>query len=86
MYEVLLTKEALRTYQKVGRPLLQKLNRCIQHLSEDPRSHPNIKPLKGVLRGRLRYRVGDWRVVYQIDEPQKQVIVLVIAPRGAAYN
>jgi mRNA interferase RelE/StbE len=86
MYEVLLTREALRTYRRVDRPLLQKLNRCIQNLASNPHSHPNIKQLKGVLRGRFRYRVGDWRVVYQIDESEKRVTVLVIGHRSSAYD
>jgi mRNA interferase RelE/StbE len=86
MYEVFLSREALRTYHKAARPLLRKLNRCIENLAADPYSHPNIKPLKGVLRGRFRYRVGDWRVVYQVDAVRKRVNVLLIAPRGAVYD
>ena len=33
-----------------------------------------------------RYRVGDWRVVYDIREEEKQVIILVIAHRSRVYN
>lgn len=86
MYEVLLAKEALRTYRKVGSPLLQKLNRCFDNLRRDPHSHPNIKRLSGALRGRYRYRIGDWRVVYRVDQQRMQVTILLIAHRGRAYE
>lgn len=86
MFEVILTREALRIYRKVDKSLASKLNRCFDNLACNPRLHPNVKKLKGILRGRFRYRVGDWRVVYHIDEENKQVIVLVIAHRSNVYR
>lgn len=86
MFEVILTQEAMRTYRKVDTPLVRKLNRSFDILADNPYSHPNIKKLTGTLRGRFRYRVGDWRVVYRIDEKTKQVIILVIAHRSDVYQ
>ncbi len=37
-------------------------------VEQNPRQHPNIKALKGELAGRYRYRVGDYRVIYRIDD------------------
>ena len=54
-------------------------------LKTDPRSHPNIKQLKGDLTGYYRYRVRDYRVVYCIDDEQKRVVVTVIAHRREVY-
>ena len=53
-------------------------------LKTDPRSHPNIKQLKGDLAGYYRYRVGDYRVVYDIDDEQKRSEFpnLVLKPRS----
>ncbi|PHM05565.1 hypothetical protein CK516_40360 [Nostoc sp. 'Peltigera malacea cyanobiont' DB3992] len=34
----------------------------------EPRNYPNIKPLKGELSGYYRYRLGEYRVIYQIDD------------------
>jgi len=86
MYEVVLTPEALKTYRRAEVPLARKLNRCFENLSSDPRSHPNIKPLTGALRGRWRYRLGNWRVVCCISKERREVVVLVIAHRKAAYE
>ena len=86
MFEVILTREALRTYRKAEAPLARKLNRCFDIIGRNPFSYPNIKKLSGVLRGRFRYRAGDWRVVYRVDEENKQVIVLVIAHRSDVYR
>lgn len=86
MYEVLLTHEARRFYKQADPVLVRKLNRCFQYLRRDPHEHPNIKPLKGSLVGHFRYQMGDWRVVYRIDEQKHEVTVLLIAHRSKAYR
>lgn len=66
--------------------MAKKLVRCFENLGQDPRTHPNIKTLKGDLIGFYRYRVGDYRVIYKIKEQQKEVVVLDIRHRSEAYE
>ena len=86
MYEILLTHDALVAYRGAGVVLARKLNRCFDALAGDPHSHPNIKRLTGSLAGRWRYRVGDWRVVYRIEEQFRRVTILLIVHRRDAYR
>ncbi len=86
MYEIILTKEAQRFYEKADVILVRKMNRCFQQLETNPYNHPNIKALKGPLIGAFRFRLGDWRVIYRIDKSKKQVIILLIVHRKNAYN
>jgi len=86
MYDVNLSPEAQRFYSQADPPLARKLARCFILLEHDPRRHNNIKRLTGQLVGRWRYRMGDWRVVYRIDERAKRVNVLVIAHRSEVYE
>ncbi|USR91081.1 type II toxin-antitoxin system RelE/ParE family toxin [Phormidium yuhuli AB48] len=51
-----------------------------------PRSHPNIKVLKGDYAGYYRYRIGDYRVIYTIDDKLVQVFVIAIAHRRESYE
>ena len=85
-YEVFLTREAQRFYEEAEASLVRRLNRCFRYLKENPYEHPNIKRLKGPLSGYFRYRVGDWRVVYSVDEQKRLVVVLLIAHRSKAYE
>lgn len=55
-------------------------------LEREPRMHNAIKMLSGPLAGRRRYRIGDWRVIYAIDEEKSQVFVLSIALRREVYE
>ncbi len=86
MYELFLTHEAQRFYEQADPVLVRKLNRCFQHLQENPYEHPNIKRLKGPLTGYFRYRIGDWRVIYRVDEQTHEITVLLIVHRSKAYR
>ncbi|QSJ20904.1 type II toxin-antitoxin system RelE/ParE family toxin [Nostoc sp. UHCC 0702] len=66
--------------------LAERLNRCFDQLRENPYEHPNIKRLKGYFAGFFRYRVGDWRVVYHVDEAQLLITILLIAHRSDVYQ
>jgi len=55
-------------------------------LEQTPRDYPAIRPLKGKWDGYYRYRVGDYRVVYQIDDLGRVVVVAIIAQRSEVYE
>ena len=86
MFEVILSPEARTFFEAADRPLAQKLARCFRQLETEPRRHNNIKRLSGKLAGLLRYRIGDWRVVFRIDDGARQVLVLSIANRREVYE
>ena len=86
MFEVLLSPEARDFYAAADRPLARKLARCFAQLEREPRRHNNIKRLSGKFAGHLRYRIGDWRVIYRIDDQANRVLVLAIAHRRDVYD
>ena len=86
MYEVLLHPDAQNVYANADQALAKKIALCLQQLEQNPRSHPNIKPLKGDLAGFYRYRIGDYRVIYSIEDEVVRVFVVAIAHRSQAYN
>lgn len=86
MYEVLLHPDAQEVYINADKALAKKFARCLQHLEQSPRFHPNIKALKGNYLGYYRYRVGDYRVIYTVDDNLVQVFVIAIVHRSKAYE
>ena len=86
-YEVNLSRDAQRFLRKADPPLVHKLVRCFMQLEQDPRGHNMSQPLRGRAEPRRwRYRVGDHRVIYQIDEERQMVDVLYISHRREAYE
>ncbi len=86
MYDVLLHPDAQTAYVKADRALAKKIARCLEQLERNPRFHPNIKALKGDYTGYYRYRIGDHRIIYLIDDTLAQVFVVAIAHRSEAYE
>jgi mRNA interferase RelE/StbE len=86
MFEVILSPEAEEFYAAADRPLARKLARGFAQLECEPRRHNNVKRLSGEFTGLLRYRVGDWRVIYRIDDQSSHVLILSIAHRREVYE
>jgi mRNA interferase RelE/StbE len=86
MYKLVLSREAQRFYERCDKPAASKLARCFTALEQDPRGGNNVKPLKGQFSGAYRYRVGDLRVVYTINDQAVTVFVITIANRKAVYE
>ncbi|HEX3313620.1 MAG TPA: type II toxin-antitoxin system RelE/ParE family toxin [Gemmataceae bacterium] len=86
MFDVVLSPTAEAFYANSDRILAKKLARCFAQLESDPRRHNNIKRLKGEFAGLFRYRVGDWRVIFRIDETASRVLVLAVAHRKDIYE
>jgi mRNA interferase RelE/StbE len=55
-------------------------------LRENPFFGSNIKKLKGEFEGLYRYRVGNSRLFYKIDNNQVLVVILDIDDRKDAYK
>ena len=86
MYEVRLSSEAQNFYNKTSLATVKKINKCLLILEQNPYNHPNITALRGNLAGRYRYRIGDYRIVYLVDEDSKVVSVTLIAHRSKVYD
>ena len=53
-----------------------------------PFRHPNptvIKPLKGEYKGQWRYRIGDIRIIYTVNEETRTICIVGIDNRGNVY-
>lgn len=84
-WEIVLTKPAKRVYDKAPRDIKGRLEGCFEELENNPIHGMNIRPLTGRLKGLIRYRVGDWRVIYRLFKERKTVEIVAILPRGDAY-
>ena len=72
---------------KRGRSLDKKLTEYVYpQLRQEPHYGPNIKRLQGYEPLTWRYRVGDYRIFYLIDEEERIVFVLTIDDRKEAYR
>jgi len=83
-YDIELTPAAERTLRKLDKPIPRRLVAEIGHLAYDPRPS-GVKALAGH-PGALRLRVGDYRVVYRVEDKRLLVLVLDLGHRREIYR
>ena len=85
MYSVMFTKEALRTLRRIPKNIAQLIREKIDTIAVDPYApHNNVTKLVG--RPGYRLRVGDGRVIYEVQGDQLIMLVVKIGPRGDIYE
>ena len=63
----------------------QLIRQKLELLALDPFApNPNVTRLQG--RPGYRLRVGDWRIIYDVEDGRLIILVLRIAPRGGVYR
>ena len=84
-YAVALERAAARFLLRLRDAKLKKrLDDAIEALSDDPRPQ-GCRKLAGT-SDRYRIRVGDYRIIYRVDDGKVTVLVLVIGHRREVYD
>ena len=86
-YEVLYTKKAIKQLAKID---VNQKNIILAWIEknlvgvDNPRIHG--KALKGDLKDYWRYRVGDYRIIAEINNDEIQIVVIEIGHRKDVYE
>jgi mRNA interferase RelE/StbE len=82
-YTVLLARAAVRAKERLPLPARSRIEAALLALEDNPRPH-NGRKLVDVDAWRLR--VGDYRIVYRIEDDAQIVRVLWLGLRRDAYR
>jgi len=83
-YAVELKPSARKELESLPNTALSRVIRKIESLALDPRP-AGCKKLKGY-KDLWRVRIGDWRIVYIIDDAVRSVSVTRVAHRSKVYD
>lgn len=84
MYEIYATQHFLQALGKLdGKDQSRIREKIIEIL---PKNAYFGRPLHGVLKGKYRLRVGDYRVIYEIEEAKKRIYLIGVGRRGIVYK
>ena len=84
-YEVEYKKSPMARLAKMDSSTRARIVAKVAAVGEHPMArNPNVKSLTGVAGHRLR--VGDWRVLFELDHGNRRLVVRDIETRGDAYR
>ena len=86
MYKVILHKNAAKYYRNADKKLQGRINTAVDIILENPRYHVHIKKLEGELKDMYRYRLGNLRILYELQGDIKTIRIKAIEARGSVYR
>lgn len=86
-FKIAEAKTFAKVKKKINPKLYQKINDVVYpQLRSNPYFGANIKKLKGEFEGFYRYRIGNYRLFYLIDDKKIFVFVIDLKHRKDAYK
>lgn len=79
MYRIVFIKQADKSLRRMPRTWANWIRKKLLQIADSPfEQHNNVTQLQG--RPGYRLRVGDWRVIYEVDQDKILILVLRIGP------
>ena len=82
MYQVEIKKHAFKYISRLDKPTAKRIRDAIDKISEDPHIGERLTNHKAS----YKFRVGDYRILYDIYEERVLIIVIKVQGRGDVYN
>jgi mRNA interferase RelE/StbE len=84
LYRIEYGRAALREIDRLPLPIKARIIAAIEALAVDPRP-AGTRKMVGTANG-YRIRVGDYRVLYEIEDDRLLIAVIKVARRDQAYR
>ncbi|WP_295388401.1 type II toxin-antitoxin system RelE/ParE family toxin [uncultured Thiodictyon sp.] len=83
MYQVSIERQAQRALARIPTPQQDRIIAAVEALRLDPRP---AGCRKLVDRAAWRIRVGDYRIIYEIQDERLHILIVRIGHRGEVYR
>ena len=87
LWRVEFSKSSLKALERLGKRASTRILAALEELGgqENPLRHKDVRPLEGKLKGFHRLRVGEYRIIFELDLENKRLGLLALVPRGKGY-
>jgi len=86
LFKVEFLAEAIKELSELDKPIQRIIKEKIDLLAQNPDNlKNNIKALKGEFSGKYRLRVGDYRVIYRVENEIITITIIRIGHRKEIY-
>lgn len=83
-YRILITKQVEKQLNALSQQIVNRVDQHIEALREDPRPF-GVKKLRGYA-DIYRVRVGNYRIIYTIDDRAQTITLLTVDNRKDVYR
>ena len=83
-YKLTITRSAVKALEAIQKRDRLRIYEHLDQLTADPFTMPGVKKLKG--QENYRLRVGDYRVLYLIEDAELLILVVDVGHRREVYR
>lgn len=84
MYTIVYSRTALRALRRMPSRVVTAIQKGIAQLAQNPHDRGgDVRKLRG--REGFRLRIGDYRVIYILDDDKLVLLVVKVGTRGSVY-
>lgn len=84
-YKVILSAKAVKILGRLDRKTEQRIQARLEELADHPLETRLSKQME-TAPARRYCRVGDWRLIFEVDEASQQILVITIQHRSRVYR
>lgn len=84
-YRLELSHQAKKTLKLLDKATIKRLEQRFIELSLSPLDSRHCQPLE-MGEGEWKTRVGNWRIIYVVNEVENTIYIFSIEPRSKAYR
>ena len=84
-YRIEFSRQGEKDLRRLDRVILGRLKTRIDELAQDPFNPRLSRQMETDPESRYS-RVGDWRIIYQVEEGEGIINITAIRPRSRAYR
>lgn len=85
MYQLIIDKKASKFIDSLDKPTRKRILNALFELRENPYTSRSIKKLHG-FDNYYRKRVGDYRIIFSVENERLIVMILKVDSRGDVYK
>ena len=84
MYTIEISNAAKREFRRLPTEIQTRMRTMINTMTDEPRP-PGVRKL-AYPSGTYRLRIGQYRIVYEVDDSTRLIRIIAVGPRGSVYR
>lgn len=85
-WSLIYDKDCIKALKKLDKPTLRRIMDALDWLASSPTPQVHCKALTGEFTGLWRYRIGNYRVILDLDQGELIIIALNAGHRSKIYR
>lgn len=86
MYKIFTTPTFRDGFAKLENNVSTRIKKKLKHLAKNPKLAKKLSYAPDYLKGLCKYRIGEWRVLFWVEEKEKKVVLYAVAHRDKIYK